>query len=302
MKNIIILFAIVLVGAGVTAGALTSASLGWRLKSVDEIIVFEPDEEQQYGNITLKLPDGPLISIDSDETTTDFGNITVELAKPVTGDICLSVDAGLYPVSVNVTIILENKGNKTAYFYGPPYHWIIDKYTDGIWKKIYPNGIELLGIFITRIDPGEKEIDSWDQKIFDDTMSEKVQVDPGDYRVVVNYCNGEKKYEFTEYVYFSISNYAGTICSDPVGSIALELPDYPDVWDDREDILIPLPPMQTMPLDDILPQILIAKVPLGKYCNVIDSITLCNITDSSKIYDPDDGYWRFPVFPFLIKQ
>lgn len=280
MKNIIILFAIVLVGASATTGALTSASLGWTLKSVNETTVITSIEERQYENTKLELPDGPLVWINPNETTIDFGNISVELPKPVTGDVHLSVDAGSYPVGANVTITLENKGSKTAYFYGPPYHWTIDKYTDGTWKRIYPNGIKLMGFFVTQINPGEKEIDVWDQKIFDDTMSEKVQVDPGDYRVVVNYCIGEEKYEFMEYVYFSISNYAGTIDFKPIGNTTLKLPDYPVVWDVNENILIPLPPRQTLPLDDILPKIPTAKVPLGEYCDVTDSI---------KIYNPDDG-------------
>lgn len=219
MKNIIILLAIVLVGAGATAGALTSTSFWWTLKSLDD--------EKQSGNITLELPDEPLVWGDPDETIIDFGNVSVELPKPVVGDVSLSVDAGSYPIGANVTITSENIGTKTAYFYGPSYHWTIDRYTDETWKRIYPNGIEIQWFLETQIEPGGVEVDTWDQKIFDETMSEKVQVNPGDYRVVVDYCMGEEKYEFTEYVYFSISNYAGTIDVEPSSNIKLELPDYP---------------------------------------------------------------------------
>ncbi len=278
MKNIIILFAIVLVGAGATAGALTSASLGWTLKSVDEIADFVSSEEQQSGNITLELPEGPLVWIDPDETTIEFGNISVELYKPITGDILLSIDAGLYPMDTNITITLENTGSETAYFYGPPYHWIIDKYTDGAWKRIYPNGIELMGFFVTQIGSGEKEVDIWDQKIFDDTVSEKVQVDPGDFRVVIDYCMGKEKYEFMEYVYFSISNYMGVIDVEPAENITLELPGYPAVLKDQENILVPFPPLQTMPLEDIFSRMPIAEIALGECCNTANPITTCNAT------------------------
>lgn len=302
MKNILILFAIVLVGTGATAGAFTSASLGWTLKSIDKTTDFTSSNEQQSGNIILELPDGPLTWVDPDETIADFGNITVELPKPVVGDIRVSADAGLYSIGANVTVTLENTGDQTAYFYGPPYHWTIDKYTDGTWKRIYPNGIELLGFFVTQIGPGEKEVDVWDQQIFGETMSGKVQVDPGNYRVVVNYCMGEEKYEFTEFVYFLINNYEGAIDFKPIRNIKLKVPDYLIVLEDHENMLIPLPPMQTMPLDNILPKISTTKIPLAKYCNATDSITIYNITDSVKIYDPDDGYWRFPVFPYLLRE
>ena len=261
MKNVIILFVIVLVVVGATAGALTSASLGWTLKSVDESADFALSKEQQSINITLELPDEPLVWIDPDETIIDFGNITVELPKPVTGDLRLTIDAGLYPVGANVTIVLENTGDQTAYFYGPPYHWTVDRFVNGTWKRIYPNGIELLGFFVTQIGPGEKEIDTWDQKIFDDTMSGKIQVDPGDYRVTVSYSVGGKKYEFMECVYFSINTYMGVIDVDPIENITVELPDCPVVLEGKGNILIPLLPIQTMPLDDILPKISITKIP-----------------------------------------
>ncbi len=294
MKNIIILFVIVLIGAGAAAGAIASASLGWTLKSVDEPVVFMLDEgENQYGNITWELSDGPLVWLDPVETIEDLGNISIEIQKPITGDIHLSVDAGSYLVGTNVTITLENWGSRTAFFYGTPYRWTVDQYIDRTWQKIYPF-IELLGFFVTQIDPGGKEVEIWDQKA-------PLQVDPGDYRVVVNYYMDEEKYEFTEYVYFSITTFLVPIDNKIFGNYTLKLPDHPLVWNDRDDIFIPLPPLQKIPIGD-LPAIPIDKIPLGEYCNATDSITIYNVTDSIKIYNPYDGYWWFPIFPYLIEE
>ncbi|GAG11848.1 unnamed protein product, partial [marine sediment metagenome] len=122
-----------------------------------------------------------------------------------------------------------------------------------------------------------------------------------DYRVSINYYLDEDKYEFIEYVYFSISNYIGTIQIDPFSNTILEVPEYPIVWNEDEDIAIPLPPMQTIPFDDIFPSIPIEKVPMGEYFDATDSITIYNVADSIKIYDPNGGYWWFPIYPYLVE-
>ena len=257
MKKIIIIFATLLVGASAIAGAITSASLGWTLKEKDESIYLTLKEgSYQYENITLELLDGPFVWLDPDETTTeDFGNISIITQKPITGDIHLSIDAGSYAIGEKITITLENRGSQAAYFYGPSYHWTIDQYVEGTWKRAYPD-IEFLGYHITQINPGEKEVDTWDQK----TLLNG-QVNPGDYRVVVYYCMEEQKYEFTEYIYFSISALTITIDDGIPGDVILELPDHPTAWKDHyEDIFIPMPPAQTIPIGD-LPAIPIERIP-----------------------------------------
>ena len=293
MKKTIILFVILLIGAGATAGALTSASLGWTFKSVDGLAVFTlAEEEYQLGGILLEVSDEPLVWVDPDEITTILGNVSFEMPMPIMDDIKLSVDAASYTVGTSVTIILENRGSRTAYFKGSQTIWAIDQYKDNSWKKIYPD-IELTGIFETQIDPGETKVYTWDQ------MTMEGQVETGDYRVSVNYYLDEDKYEFIEYVYFSISNFIGTIQIDPFSNTILEVPGYPIIWNEDEDIAIPLPPMQTIPFDDIFPSIPIEKVLMGEYFDATDSITIYNIADSIKIYDPNGGYWWFPIFPYL---
>ncbi|GAG14277.1 unnamed protein product, partial [marine sediment metagenome] len=114
MKKTIILFVILLIGTGATAGALTSASLGWKLKLVDEPAVFTlAEEEYQLRDIILEVSDEPLVWVDPDEITTILGNISFEMPTPIMDDIKLSVDAASYTVGTSVTIILENRGSRT---------------------------------------------------------------------------------------------------------------------------------------------------------------------------------------------
>ena len=288
MKQIIIIFVIILVGAGATAGALTSASLGWTLKEVDESAFFTLDEgEYQYGNITLDLADGPWVWIDPDETITDLGNISIEISRPITGDIRLYTDRGTYFPGEPVLITIENNGDKDA-CYGSYNHWTIEQYQEGDWKRIFPPAERLI-VLNDCISPREREEGLWNS------------ANLGDYRVAVSYFIEKEKYEFIEYAYFSISTFLVPINNRIFGNATLELPDHPPVWKDQEDMFIPLPPIQKIPIDD-LPSIPIDKVPLGEYCNVTDSITIYNVTDSIKIYNPYDGYWWFPIFPYLVND
>ena len=287
MKKIMILFAVLLIGAGATSGALTSASFGWTLKEVNESAFFTLDKEgYQYGNITFELSDGPLVWIDPDEIE-DSRNISIEITRPITSAIKLYTDRGTYFPGEPVLITIKNNGDKDACYCGSYNHWTIEQYQYGDWKRIFPPA-EILIILNDCISPREKEEGLWNSTN-----------NPGDYRVAVSYFIGEEKYKFTEYAYFLITTFFIPIDNKIFGNYTLELPDYPLVWKDQDDVSIPLPPMQKISMGD-LPAISIGEIPLGKYCNVTDSITIYNITDSIKIYNPYGGYWWFPIFPYLV--
>lgn len=84
-------------------------------------------------------------------------------------------------------------------------------------------------------------------------------------------------------------------------NIIAELPDGTVIYDGPGDILIPLPPVNSISIDEII-SISLDNVPIGKYTNIDDSITIYDITDSFKIYDPDRGIWWVPVNPFFIEE
>ena len=205
MKKIMILFAVVLIGASVISGAVVSAYSDWNIKG--------------------EIPDEPMIWMNLDENNVyDFGEITIEPFKPITSVISLYVDTGFYLVGKDVTITLENNGHRPAYFYGPSYHWTIEQYNkDHGWERIYPCGVELAVFLITYLDPREKEVDVWHQNTCD-MYGANVQVEPGDYRVVVTYSVGEQKYEFTEYSYFTIGEIASS-GGNRLDNVAIEIPD-----------------------------------------------------------------------------
>lgn len=85
------------------------------------------------------------------------------------------------------------------------------------------------------------------------------------------------------------------------GNIIAELPNGTVIYDGPGDILIPLPPINTISIDEII-SVPLDNVPIGKYCNINDSITIYDITNSFKIYDPDRGIWWVPVNPFFIEE
>ena len=239
---------VLLIGASATTGALTSASLGWSITPVEE-------NEGYHFDATFELSDEPLTWQDQSGTIIDFKNLTLELQKPITGDVHLSVDAGEYGVGTTITIIIENRGSKTAAFQGSQSLWEIDQYLDGTWTKIYPT-IELLGFFETYLEPGERTVDTWNQ------LANGEQVDPGEYRVTIRYFIEEDRYEFTENVYFSIIDAIGSFYIEPIGDLTWT--EYPVVWGDQESVFIPLPPTQTMPIGD-WPTISIDEI-IGRIC------------------------------------
>ncbi|MCK5030462.1 MAG: hypothetical protein KAR64_03255 [Thermoplasmatales archaeon] len=205
MKKIMILFAVLLIGASVISGVVVSAYSDWNVKG--------------------EIPDEPMIWMNLDENNVcDFGEITIEPFKPITSVISLYVDTGFYLVGKDVTITLENNGDRPAYFYGPSYHWTIEQYNkDHGWERIYPYGVELAVFLITHLDPGGKEVNVWHQNTCD-MYGANVQVEPGDYRVVVTYSVGERKYRFTEYLYFTIGEIASSV-GNRLDNVAIEIPD-----------------------------------------------------------------------------
>jgi hypothetical protein len=206
MKKVMILFAVLLIGAGAISGVVVSAYSDWNIKG--------------------GIPDEPMIWMNLDENNVyDFGEITIEPFKPITSVISLYVDTGFYLVGKDVTITLENNGDRPAYFYGPSYHWTIEQYVDYGWERIYPCGVEPCIFLTTQIDPGEKEVDIWHQNTCDMYgASANVQVEPGDYRVVVTYSIGEQKYRFTEYSYFTIGEIA-SFGGNHLDNVAIKIPD-----------------------------------------------------------------------------
>lgn len=302
MKKIIILLIILLIGVSATAGAFISTSLGWTFKPADEssTLTFMGEEKNQNWNITLELSDEPFVWVEPDEVETILGNISFQLPSPVTDDLALTVDKASYITGENVTITLENRGTRTSYFTGSETIWSIEQYRGNGWEKIYPD--VLLAIFTeTRIDPGEIKEYIWDQ-----TTTINGQVETGDYRVSIDYYLDEEKYGFTEYVYFSISNtntlFGSFTFQNSSADKIYSLPDYPLFWGEDEKIVVTSPSSQMIPYDDFFPKVPIENVSMGKYINATDSITIYDITDSIKIYDPDGGYWWLPVFPYSISK
>lgn len=112
--------------------------------------------------------------------------------EPVKGEVSLTTDKGNYCYGEQIHITITNDGDKDAYYCGSYNHWIIEKYEEGNWNRIYPE-VEICVILNDYISPGEQEKDIWD-----------ADVSAGDYRVVVSYYVKEPKYRFTEYCYFSV--------------------------------------------------------------------------------------------------
>lgn len=111
----------------------------------------------------------------------------------------------------NVEITIENIGDKTVYFYGPAYHWIIEQYKEREWSRVYPCGVEICIFLKTQLEPGEKETGIWNQKICrTEPFDNNVRAPSGYYRVVVTYWMNEysnaNEPSFTKYAYFAIDN------------------------------------------------------------------------------------------------
>lgn len=304
MKIIVVISAIILIGASAVTGAITSASLGWTFKSADESPTVSITEEEinQKWNISLEQSDEPFVWVEPNEVETTFWNISFQLPMPLTNSIELTVDKAVYKLGENVNIKLENNGIQTAYFIGSDTIWSIEEYKDNKWEVIYPD--ILLTMFVeTQIQPGETKEYIWDQ-----TTMMNGQVETGEYRVSINYYIDENKYEFIEYVYFSISNTIG-IFQGFSPDENYKILNNTIFWNENQKITVTLPPTQTTPYEEphtipyqdlFPPPIPIEEVSVGKYINATDSITIYDITDSIKIYDPNGGYWWFPIYPYQI--
>ena len=216
-----ILFAVVLIGAGAISGVVVSAYSDW--------------------NINGKILDEPIVCKVPDENNVYDGEITIEPFKPITSVVSLYVDTGFYLVGKDVIITLENNGDRPAYFYGPSYHWTIEQYKEYSWERIYPCGVEIAVFLKTQIDPGEKEVDVWHQNTCD-RYGINVQVEPGDYRVVASYSVGEQKYGFIEYSYFTIGEIANS-GGNHLDNVAITIPGMGKSIhiDEPEGILVQLP-------------------------------------------------------------
>lgn len=134
MKKTAILIAMVLVGTGVAASALNLASLGWTLKELDESTFFISNE-QQKGSSSLELSNMPLW-INSDDAITNLEDISIELSRPITGDIRLYTDKGNYLPGEPVLITIENNGDKDAYYCGNcPTRNTCPTHNPGTWNE-----------------------------------------------------------------------------------------------------------------------------------------------------------------------
>ena len=145
-------------------------------------------------------------------TTLDFDIKPIYLTYPVV-NLDVKTNKQNYFLDENVEIIIENNGDKTVYFYGPTYHWIIEQYKVNGWSKVYPCDSEILVFLKTQLKPGEKETDTWNQKTCEPlSINNYVQVPSGYFRVVVTYWmnkdSNANEPSFTKYTYFAIDNFS----------------------------------------------------------------------------------------------
>jgi hypothetical protein len=244
----------------------------------------------------------------------------IEFGYPVV-NLDVSTDKENYFVGDGVEITIENNCDKTVYFYGPSYHWIIEKYTtDGKWERSYPCWFELCIFLKTQINPGEREVDIWNQKTCNSISSKKdVQAPSGYYRVVVRYSMDEDGNEpfFTKYAYFAIDNIykIPTVRYSKINISKTIIIPFPPVYVEnnliyfrkipsvitipideintiplQKTIIIPLPQMATVPIDKMM-TISADKISTSIYCNAIvqhvpEEITVKLSTNNNDLLDP----------------